>query len=182
MFPSSGFSGNTVWQIQLSVRMKEVILSFSSNTWAVMAGFSSTAMISPAFMVSRSFRYTFLNFSTSSCHDPYGRMLCGDGDSGTYYIRVFEERAADEKQCQYPEEYGYSPPDQCVWRSRQYLLHLLTPQFYVLFFLFLHNSQLSIFNSPLIKVPIGSSPACNIFLPEQSALHAFRSLLSCPVL
>ena len=128
------------------------------------------------------FSIYLLNFSTSSCHDPYGRMLCGDGDSGTYYIRVFEERAADEKQCQYPEEYGYSPPDQCVWRSRQYLLHLLTPQFYVLFFLFLHNSQLSIFNSPLIKVPIGSSPACNIFLPEQSALHAFRSLLSCPVL
>ena len=57
------------------------------------------------------FSIYLLNFSTSSCHDPYGWMLCSNGDFCTYDIRIFEEAAPDEEQCQHSEEYCYSPSD-----------------------------------------------------------------------
>ena len=57
------------------------------------------------------FSIYLLNFSTSSCHDPYGRMLCSNGDFCTYDIRIFEEATPNEEQCQHSEEYCYSPSD-----------------------------------------------------------------------
>ena len=116
-----------------------------------------------------------LYFPASPCHHPYRRMLRSDGNGSTYHVGIFKETPAYEEECQHYEEHRDAPSYQCMRRTGQYLLHLLTPQFYVLPPVF--HFQLSI-----LKAPADSSPAYNTFLPSLSVPRASPFPLSVPAL
>ena len=157
---------------QLSVRQKSCNASSNSNTSSVSAGFSSTAMILPASIRSRSLPYTSFIFPLPRATIHTGgcsvvTVICALTTSG--YLKKqppIKNRASTLKNAVIPHLTNACGGRVSISCTSS---HLNSMSFSSCFSIIL--------NSPLLKVPVDSSPACNRFLCEPSALRAFPSPL-----